>query len=80
MLSSLAQDGHAMECLPVSRSPLVLGVWDLALADLVLTVLDRAPPGLAPALAVMDLVLAVFDPGLYQVYPTLPSSSAKRTA
>ena len=46
----------------------MLGVVDLAVADLVLASFDRAPL----ALAMVDLVLAVFDPGLCQVYPTFP--------
>ena len=57
------------------RSPLVLDVGDLVLADLVLAVFDRAFG--ASSAAVVDLVLSVFDPGLCQVYPTSASSSAK---
>ena len=50
----------------------MLGVVDLAVADLVLASFDRAPL----ALAMVDLVLAVFDPCLCQVYPTSPLPTA----
>ena len=53
-----------MACPLVKRAPpLVLGVVDLAVADFALAAFDRAPL----ALAAVDLVLAVFDPGLSQV-------------
>ena len=42
MLSSLAQNGHAMACSLVLRSPLVLDEVNLAVADLVLAAFDRA--------------------------------------
>ena len=72
MLPSLTLNGHAMGCPLVKRSPLVLGIVDLAVADFAQAAFDRAPL----ALAVVDLVLAVFEPGLCQVYPTSPLPSA----
>ena len=44
----------------------MLGVVDLAVADFALAAFDRAPL----ALAVVDLVLTVFNPGICQVYPS----------
>ena len=70
-LSSFTQNGHAMAYPLARKSPLVLGVVDLTVADLALAAFERAPL----ALTVVDLVLAVFHPDLCQVYPTSPLPS-----
>ena len=60
VLSSLTQNGNAIACPLVRRSPLVLGVVDLAVADVVLAGFDQAPLALAGRICCLQSLIQVF--------------------